>query len=944
MINELIGQSRDTVVEYLRNQCNDPSFYSIYQKGIGPMMPDWEAYLLADPDTDEVVIVAIDPCPSPQPELADEEPFNDDRFPLYFNENSHRESPVYMLAVTCNMMENRLERLSFKNAPRVWGMLLTETDIINYDDMIEIWNSMNVSVIDCMVGLQSLSIEVNCPSGSDVNVIPVAFACSVEFSEDNINDAVRKLSQRTGCDNSSDDDDDDEMHLLGLDDDYDLNDAIHEKSSLPDENAPYVIDACWKELYSEDTLMMHVASISMRFAKNSATPLYASSAVTIVLSPEKGYYLPKDRFQFYIFTIDYYPICNSLADGQVHSSSEGILTIQLPCDHIWIPGEYVLMVRDRIEIVGRYNFRLDENLNVLLGELKYCPPFSEEDVLTSSMEGNEDWAQLAQYPGCSQLRHYAIKNRQLSVYNAYRCSLKGKTIGSNNNLLICTCNSDLDKHFFKCLCQLLTFEDRHLAYTDCSGLYDATRPNPYENLNDEFSSYRKCVICLTGIGALLSPGGKIIIRRMMGMIRDKERGNLLWICGTRREIDTLLDLYPSLGEIFQGERLLKQEAYTIFDLVQAFYGQLQEESLEITPEVMDALARTLFLGYQKGDMNCRSLKSIRRFVIEQIRPSYLKHALSDVLSEKLPPLSKEDLCLNLLMKSNYSFEESMRELNEMIGLDSIKEGVRTMANQARLYIKRRHRGLKTTDGMVFHCIFTGNPGTGKTTVARMLGKIYHSLGLLSKGEVIVVDRTRLVGQYIGQTEDNMKLILEEARGNVLFIDEAYTLYTGYDDKKDYGARVIESLMTVLSQPNPDMLIVLAGYPREMEDMLSSNPGLSGRFPYRYLFQDYDAKELMQIARKLFDRDEYILTDEAAFALEDIIEKTLNLHPKNFSNARWIEQIVKNGVIPALADRVFSTGSNDLQRIEASDIRTAYEKLTPKLVEQPHHKVVAGFNG
>ena len=126
--------------------------------------------------------------------------------------------------------------------------------------------------------------------------------------------------------------------------------------------------------------------------------------------------------------------------------------------------------------------------------------------------------------------------------------------------------------------------------------------------------------------------------------------------------------------------------------------------MEVTPEVMDALARALYLGHQQGFMNCWSLKSIRRFIVEKIRPCYIKHALSDVLSEELPPLALEDLCLNLLMKNSSSFEESMRELNEMIGLDSIKEGIRTMANNARLYIERRRRGLKTTDSMVFHCI------------------------------------------------------------------------------------------------------------------------------------------------------------------------------------------------------------------------------------------------
>jgi SpoVK/Ycf46/Vps4 family AAA+-type ATPase len=234
--------------------------------------------------------------------------------------------------------------------------------------------------------------------------------------------------------------------------------------------------------------------------------------------------------------------------------------------------------------------------------------------------------------------------------------------------------------------------------------------------------------------------------------------------------------------------------------------------------------------------------------------------------------------------------------------------------------------------MIFHSVFTGNPGTGKTTVARKLGKIYRSLGLLSKGEVIAVDRTRLVGQYLGQTEDNMKVVLEEAKGNVLFIDEAYDLSTGSDDRKDFGYRVLESLLTVLTQPNPDMLIIFAGYEKEMNAMLNSNPGLQGRFPYHYRFDDYSADQLMEIALKLFERDEYILTDEAAAEMQDDITQVLNQKLPNFGNARWVEQFVNNGIIPAMADRIYASGSNDLQHIEAADVSKAFEKFKPAPID------------
>ena len=207
--------------------------------------------------------------------------------------------------------------------------------------------------------------------------------------------------------------------------------------------------------------------------------------------------------------------------------------------------------------------------------------------------------------------------------------------------------------------------------------------------------------------------------------------------------------------------------------------------------------------------------------------------------------------------------------------------------------------------------------------------------MLSKGEVICVDRSRIVGRFIGDTEDNVKNLLREAQGNVLFIDEAYSLYSS-EGTNDYGRRAVESLLTSLSEKNPDMLVIFAGYKEEMDRLMTMNPGLVGRFPYKFHFRDYTADELMQIAQSLLARDEYMLTDEAEALLLQTIRDTVAQKNKNFGNARWIEQYVSNGIIPALADRLASTAHpftrEVYQRIEATDIQRAYEKFNPKTIE------------
>ena len=149
-----------------------------------------------------------------------------------------------------------------------------------------------------------------------------------------------------------------------------------------------------------------------------------------------------------------------------------------------------------------------------------------------------------------------------------------------------------------------------------------------------------------------------------------------------------------------------------------------------------------------------------------------------------------------------------------------------------------------------HMVFTGNPGTGKTTIAKYLGDIYRGIGALSSGHLVETDRSKLVGQYLGETEKNTLNAIERASGGVLFIDEAYNLFVEDQDRRDFGHRVIETLLTYLSLDDSDMIVILAGYTNEMERLLESNPGLKSRFPYIFRFGDYTPDQLMKNGEKV----------------------------------------------------------------------------------------------
>lgn len=242
------------------------------------------------------------------------------------------------------------------------------------------------------------------------------------------------------------------------------------------------------------------------------------------------------------------------------------------------------------------------------------------------------------------------------------------------------------------------------------------------------------------------------------------------------------------------------------------------------------------------------------------------------------------------------FIDWQKKLDELIGLDEIKKQI----NDHSLYIKflrlRRNKGIKDKRGINIHSVFVGNPGTGKTTVAKMMGKLYHKMGLLTRGHVHEVDRVDLVGEYIGQTAPKVKEAIDSARGGVLFIDEAYALARKNDDSKDFGKEVIEILLKEMSNGPGDLAVIVAGYPEEMEYFLDSNPGLKSRFKHVFEFRDYLPEELMDIASYLAEREKVKLSPGAKKALQNMIIHAFRQRDKSFGNARFVNDLIEKAKI------------------------------------------------
>ena len=313
----------------------------------------------------------------------------------------------------------------------------------------------------------------------------------------------------------------------------------------------------------------------------------------------------------------------------------------------------------------------------------------------------------------------------------------------------------------------------------------------------------------------------------------------------------------SCNELFESYRFLGKFFITVD-------GELSEEVLEKYTDYIDELESNLgdYLFEDDGIVNIQIPKAIEK---EETR----------------------------------SLDEYLDELNKLVGLEKVKKDVNSLINLVRIRKLRQERGIEQPP-MSLHLVFSGNPGTGKTTVARLLSKIYHEIGLLSKGHLVETDRSGLVGGYVGQTAIKTKEVIDEALGGILFIDEAYSLTS--KSENDYGREAIDTLLKAMEDNRDDFIVIVAGYPGLMDRFLSSNPGLESRFNKFIYFDDYTAEELYDIF-VLLCGDANLKMDEPA---EDYAKQYFNrmyeTKSENFANGRAVRNFFEE-VITAQANRL-----------------------------------------
>lgn len=431
----------------------------------------------------------------------------------------------------------------------------------------------------------------------------------------------------------------------------------------------------------------------------------------------------------------------------------------------------------------------------------------------------------------------------------------------------------------------------------------------FTNISDTIDAHPKSLIFISGAeelsmkGLLAQTGIEILANKL-----KTESSVIVVLAGPKDELIQLVNSCQAAKDIFVHR--FHFDDLTPGALTKAAVEYAEKHGYQFTSEAIEKLAQYFSYEYKTRGSNFDNVHLAHRIVDDKILPSLIGRMVKNyrVEAEVSEALTIDEQDIPQVRHRDPKM--AIERLEALVGLENIKKSI--MAHASLVNLNRRRMELGLFNHMPpMHMVFTGNPGTGKTTVAELIGEIYHGMGVLSSGHLVEVDRSKLVGQFIGDTEKNTLNAIKSASGGVLFIDEAYNLFVNEPDRRDFGHRVIETLLTYLSLEQTNMIVILAGYTAEMEHLLQSNPGLKSRFSYVFHFSDYTPEQLLKIGRFVMEKEQYEITPEAEKKLTQYVINAYSNKDEHFGNGRFITRLLTTKIIPSVSDRLYKMSAESI---------------------------------
>lgn len=408
--------------------------------------------------------------------------------------------------------------------------------------------------------------------------------------------------------------------------------------------------------------------------------------------------------------------------------------------------------------------------------------------------------------------------------------------------------------------------------------------------------------------------GPEAIDTLVKAMEDHRDKFIVILAGYTDEMRELLKKNPGLKSRINMEINFKD--YTEEELLEIAESYAQKNQFTLSEDGKKAFMKKI--QSEKAQEHFGNGRSARSLIEDAIKEKALRIGGTAASKEELTTLTAVDFGVDLSSFGRDGIEEAMKELDALIGLEPVKQKVEEIKNQMIYNKMLEERGIQTV-AKSYHMAFTGNPGTGKTTVARIIGKILYELGVLSADKFVEADRSKLVGQYVGHTAPRTLDVCKSAYGGILFIDEAYALANSYEN--DFGKEAIATLIQEMENNRDKLVVIYAGYTKEMNDLLNLNPGLSSRIGEVIEFPDYNSNELLEIFKAICKSQHYNIEDDALEEVSNYFDYLIANKDRNFGNGREARKFLEK-VSSAQASRVVSEGAEDILLIKKIDVDRA----------------------